>query len=72
MDSKFSNIPSLEDAQILSDEMMEQLENGEGTQCEPGCQEACKKSCKQSQRGDNTISPTVSVPIGVTKTPGNN
>lgn len=70
MDSKFSNIPSLEDAQILSDEMMEQLENGEGVQCEPGCQDGCKKSCKQSQRGDNTV--TVSVPVEITKVAPNN
>ena len=51
---KLLNLPPLEDAQILSDEMMEQLESGDSVQCEGGCQTACKKSCKQTQRGDNS------------------
>lgn len=61
MKDELKKMPVLASAEFLSDEMMEQIENGASdVQCSKGCQEACLKSCKTSSRGDNTTSLDVS------------
>lgn len=57
MKDELKKMPVLASAEFLSDEMMEQIENGASdVQCSKGCQQACLKSCQSSSRGDNTTS----------------
>ncbi len=66
MKDELKKMPVLASAELLSDEMMEQIENGASdVQCSKGCQQACLKSCQSSSRGDNTSS--VSVDVGLSK-----
>lgn len=62
MKDEFKKMPVLASAEFLSDEMMEQIENGgSSVQCSKGCMEACLKSCQTSGRGDNSTPIDVSV-----------
>lgn len=64
MKDELKKMPVLASAEFLSDEMMEQIENGASdVQCSKGCMEACLKSCQSSSRGDNTSSVSLDVDL---------
>ena len=55
MEKIFLNQPLLDSAQILTDELMEQIENGDKVACGSGCQRSCKKNCESDGRGTTII-----------------